>query len=130
MGAADRGEYRQAAGAVAQGVRKGLDGHTVLGISVMAKADTRDAKTMMAEIKAEFRRALKATRKFQAFFTAERDHTRRAAEWIHGFGEWATESEPFAASYRRISSEFPDQMDRLHKLLLPIYREFEVRKED
>ena len=95
MGAADRGECRQAAGAVAQGVRNGLDGHTVLGISVMAKADTRDAKTMMAEIKAEFRRALKATRKFQAFFTAERDHTRRAAEWIHRFGEWATESEPF-----------------------------------
>jgi hypothetical protein len=96
----------------------------------MAEADTRDAETVMAEIEAEFRRALKATRKFQAFYTAERDHTQRTAEWVRQFGEWVMESEPFGASYRRISSEFPGQMDRLHKLLLPIYREFEVRKED
>jgi hypothetical protein len=93
----------------------------------MADADTRDAETVMGGIEAEFRRALKGTRKFMAFHTAERDHTRRAAEFIRRFGEWVTEVEPFAASYRRISSEFPGQMDRLHKLLLPIQREFDTR---
>jgi hypothetical protein len=93
----------------------------------MAEADTRDAETVLGGIEAEFRRALKGTRKFMAFHTAERDHTRRAAEFIRRFGEWVTEVEPFAASYRRISSEFPGQMDRLHKLLLPIQREFDTR---
>ena len=76
----------------------------------MAEADTRDAETVLAEIEAEFRRALKANRKFMAFHTAERDHTRRTAEWVPRFGEWVTEVEPFAASYRRISSESPGQM--------------------
>jgi hypothetical protein len=32
-------------------------------------------------------------------------------------------SEPWAASYQRIRSEFPDLMDQLHALLLPIQRE-------
>ena len=75
----------------------------------MAEADTRDAEAVIAEIEAEFRMACKAARKFMALYGAE-DTPTRIAE--------------FAASYRRISSEFPGQMDRLYKLLLPIAREF------
>jgi hypothetical protein len=89
----------------------------------MAEADTRDAETVIAEIEAEFRTACKATRKFLAFYSADDAHA-RIAEWLPRYVEWVTESEPFAASYRRVSSEFPGQMDRLDKLLLPIAREF------
>ena len=89
----------------------------------MAEADTRDAEAVIAELEAEFRMACKAARKFMAFYGAE-DSPTRIAEWLPRYVEWVTESEPFAASYRRISSEFPGQMDRVYKLLLPIAREF------
>ena len=87
-------------------------------------AARRDAETMMAEIEAEFRRACEATHKFMAYYTAKNNHP-PIAEYLRRYGEWLTESQPFAASYRRISSEFPELMDRLHKLLLPIQREFD-----
>jgi hypothetical protein len=74
----------------------------------LAEADIRDAETVMAGIEAEFRMALKATRKFMAFYSAE-DQTTRIGEGLPRYVEWVTESEPFAASYRRISSDFPEQ---------------------
>jgi hypothetical protein len=45
------------------------------------------------------------------------------AEWLRRYSEMVAECEPWAGSYERIRSRFPDRMDQLHALLLPIQRE-------
>jgi len=42
---------------------------------------------------------------------------------LQRYSEMVAVSEPWAAGYQRIRSEFPDLMDQLHALLLPIQRE-------
>jgi hypothetical protein len=85
--------------------------------------DTRDAETIMASVEAEFRRACKAQQDFLTWYNHE--HHASFAEKMRRYGEMVTESEPWAASYRRISLEFPHLMDRLHALLLPIQVEID-----
>jgi len=83
--------------------------------------DTRDAETIMATVEVEFRSACKAQRNFLTWY----NNTQHAsfAEKVRRYSEMVTESEPWAASYRRISLEFPHLMDRLHDLLRPIQAE-------
>jgi hypothetical protein len=80
----------------------------------------RDAETIMAEVEEEFRRACEAQRSFMDW--CRKSHDAPFAEWLGRYGEMSTESEPWAASYQRIRSEYPQLMDRLHKILLPIQR--------
>jgi hypothetical protein len=86
--------------------------------------DERDAESILLTIESEFRRTLEAEQTFMAW----RRDTPNApfAERLRQYAAWAEASEPFAASYRRISTAFPDYMDRLHELLLPVQREIIV----
>jgi hypothetical protein len=88
----------------------------------MREVDTRDANTLMMEVAAEFRRACQAQRRFLEWY-GNSDETTPFAERLRRYGEMVAESEPWAASYERIRSRFPDKMDQLHALLLPIQRE-------
>jgi hypothetical protein len=83
--------------------------------------DTRDAETILASVESEFRRACEAQRDFLVW----RANSPEAAfaESLRRYGEMVSKSEPWAASYRRISSAFPHLMDQVHELLLPIQRE-------
>jgi hypothetical protein len=86
--------------------------------------DERDAESILLTIESEFRRTLEAEQTFMAW----RRDTPNApfAERLRRYAAWAEASEPFAASYRRISTAFPGYMDRLHELLLPVLREIIV----
>jgi hypothetical protein len=88
------------------------------------RRDERDAESIFLTIEAEFRRALEAEQSFMAW----RRGTPNApfADRLRRYAAWADASEPFAASYRRISTVFPGYMDRLHELLLPVQREIIV----
>jgi len=88
----------------------------------MREVDNRDANTLMMEVAAEFRRACEAQRRFLEWH-GNADETTPFAERLRRFVEMVAESEPWAASYERIRSRFPDRMDQLHALLLPIRRE-------
>ena len=87
----------------------------------MRELDTRDANTLMTEVAAEFRRACVAHREFLDWYRTPHEAT--FAEWLRRYSEMVAECEPWAASYERIRSRFPDRMDLLHALLLPIQRE-------
>jgi hypothetical protein len=80
--------------------------------------DERDAESVLLTIGSEFRRTLEAEQVFMAW----RRDTPNApfAERLRRYAAWAEASQPFAASYRRISTAFPGSMDRLHELLLPL----------
>jgi hypothetical protein len=86
--------------------------------------DERDAESILLTIESEFRRALEAEQTFMAW----RRDTPNApfAERLRRYAAWAEASQPFAASYRRISTAFPGYMDRLQELLLPVLREIIV----
>jgi hypothetical protein len=86
-----------------------------------APQDTRDAETIMASVESEFRRAREAQRNFLDW--RKKSHEATFVEWLQHYSEMVAASEPWAASYQRIRSEFPDLMDQLHALLLPIQRE-------
>ncbi len=90
----------------------------------MSSRDERNAESIFLTIESEFRRTLEAEKAFMAW----RRDTPNApfAERLQRYADWAEASEPFAASYRRISTAFPDDMDRLHELLLPVLREIIV----
>jgi hypothetical protein len=85
--------------------------------------DTRDADTIMASVESEFRRACKAQRDFLIWYN--RKHDAPFTEKMQRYGQMVTESQQWAASYRRISLQFPHLMDRLHALLLPIQAEID-----
>jgi len=78
--------------------------------------DERDAESIFLTIESEFRRTLEAEQTFMAW----RRDTPNApfAERLRRYAAWAEASQPFAASYRRISTAFPGYMDRLQELLL------------
>jgi hypothetical protein len=86
--------------------------------------DERDAESILSTIESEFRRTLEAEQTFMAW----RRDTPNApfAERLRRYAAWAEASEPFAASYRRISTAFRGYMDRLQELLLPVLREIIV----
>src|SRR5580700_1286207 len=86
--------------------------------------DQRDAESIFLTIESEFRRTLEAE---QAFMAWRRDTPNAPfAERLRRYAAWAEASQPFAASYRRISTAFPGYMDRLQELLLPVLREIIV----
>jgi hypothetical protein len=90
-------------------------------MSTLDSTDERDAEAILLTIEEEFRRALQAERTFAAWRRENPDAG--IAEQLKMFAGWIEASEPYAASYRRISREFPHKMDRLHSLLLPVQRE-------
>jgi hypothetical protein len=87
----------------------------------MPEPDTRNATTILSTVEMEFRQALEAE---CAFFEWRADNPEAPfAEQLRRWGEWTEAGEPYAASYKRIRKAFPEAMDRLHELLLPIQRQ-------
>jgi len=84
----------------------------------MTDHDNRDAETIMRAVADEFRRACEAQRDFLAWYSQDQDVP--FVERLRRYSEMVAASEPWADSYRRISTRFPQYMDRLHELLLPI----------
>jgi hypothetical protein len=83
--------------------------------------DTRDGGTILSEIEAEFRRACEAQRDFLAWYGSRYEVP--FTESLHRYGGMIEASAPWAASYRLVSTKFPEYVDRLHALLLPIQHE-------
>ena len=87
----------------------------------MTSADTRDAETILSQVEAEFRRACEAQRDFLDWYGSRLEAS--FSESLHRYSETIEAGEQWAASYRRVSTEFPAYMDRLHTLLRPIQHE-------
>jgi len=87
----------------------------------MAGTDQCDAETELSKAEAEFRRACEAQRDFLTWYGSRFEVP--FAESLSRYSEAIAAGEPWAASYRRISKEFPSYMDRLHANLLPIQHE-------
>ena len=80
--------------------------------------DTRDAGAILSKIEAEFRGACEAQRDFLAWYGSRYEVS--FAESLRRYCEMVEASAPWAESYRLISTKFPEYVDRLHALLLPI----------
>jgi hypothetical protein len=87
----------------------------------MASADPCDDEVELLKVEAEFRRACEAQRDFLAWYSSRFEVP--FAESLSRYSEAIEAGEPWAASYRRISKEFPTYMERLHANLLPIQHE-------
>jgi hypothetical protein len=87
----------------------------------MPSADTRDAETILSQVGPEFRRACEAQREFFDWYGSRLEAS--FSESLHRFSEMIEAGEQWAASYRRVSAEFPTHTDRLHTLLRPIQHE-------
>ena len=84
----------------------------------MVEQDQRDAAAILSMIEGEFRRAIEAEREFLDW---RREHPDASfGEQLHRFAEYIHASERYARSYRRISGTFPERMNEVHELLLPI----------
>lgn len=87
----------------------------------MADEDTRSADTILLSVQSEFRRACQVQQDFLAWYCSRSEVP--FAESLRRYSEMIQASEQWAASYRRISKEFPDHLDQLNALLLPIQQE-------
>jgi hypothetical protein len=87
----------------------------------MADEDGRSAETILSLVQNEFRQACQAQQDFLAWYCSRAEVP--FAESLSRYSEMIEASEPWAASYRRIRKEFPDHLDRLNALLLPIQHE-------
>jgi hypothetical protein len=87
----------------------------------MASADSSDAEAELSKAEVEFRRACEAQRDFLAWYSSRFEVP--FAESLSRYSEAIEAGEPWAASYRRITREFPTYMERLHANLLPIQHE-------
>jgi hypothetical protein len=96
--------------------------------TAMVEQDQRDAAAILSMIEGEFRRAIEAEREFLDW---RREHPDASfGEQLHRFAEYIHASEPYARSYRRISGTFPERMNEVHELLLPIQGEMSARHQD
>jgi len=87
----------------------------------MPEPDTRNATTILSTLEMEFRQALEAERAFLEWRAENLDAP--FPEQLRRMGEWMEAGEPYAASYKRIRTRFPEAMDRVHALLLPIQKQ-------
>jgi len=87
----------------------------------MPSADTRDPETILSHVGPEFRRACEAQRDFLDWYGSRLEAS--FSESLHRYSEMIEAGEQWAASYRRVSAEFPTHIDRLHTLLRPIQHE-------
>jgi len=90
------------------------------GISLFAMPDMRDAATLLQDLPTEFRRAFEAEVNFRRWRAG---HPNDIVGLVNRYAAWVEAGEPFARSYRRLVSQYPEAIGRLSELLLPIQRQ-------
>jgi hypothetical protein len=74
---------------------------------------------LLDELPAQFRAAMEADLEFREWCAANKFNP----EFMRRFAFFVEASEPYAQAYREIADKFPQALQRVNDLLLPIQRE-------